>query len=90
MRCVLYRADVKLRACSGSERPEQPKSKLFSKQAVELFVLNLSARLSASAATWSQYCVFVECLRCKITHTLDLVCCCSLLRSPPCDFLDVK
>ena len=41
MRCVLYRADVKLRACSGRERPEQPKSKLFAKLAVELFVLNL-------------------------------------------------
>ena len=41
MRCVLYRTDVKLRACSGRERPEQPKSKLFAKQAVELVVLNL-------------------------------------------------
>ena len=41
MRCVLYRADVKLRACSGRERPEQPKSKLFAKLAVKLFVLNL-------------------------------------------------
>ena len=41
MRSVLYRADVKLRACSGRERPEQPKSKLFAKLAVELFVLNL-------------------------------------------------
>ena len=41
MRCVLYRADVKLRACSGLERPEQSKSKLFAKLAVELFVLNL-------------------------------------------------
>ena len=41
VRCVLYRADVKLRACSGRERPEQPKSKLFAKLAVELFVLNL-------------------------------------------------
>ena len=41
MRYVLYRADVNLRACSGRERPEQPKSKLFAKQAVELFVLNL-------------------------------------------------
>ena len=41
MRCVLCRADVKLRACSGRERPEQPKSKLFAKLAVELFVLNL-------------------------------------------------
>ena len=41
VRCVLYRADVKLHACSGRERPEQPKSKLFAKPAVELFVLNL-------------------------------------------------
>ena len=41
VRCVLCRADVKLRACSGCERPEQPKSKLFAKLAVELFVLNL-------------------------------------------------
>ena len=41
MRCVLYRADVKLRACSGRDRPEQPKSKSFAKQAVELFALNL-------------------------------------------------
>ena len=41
MRCVLYRADVKQRACSGSERPEQPKSKVFAKLAVELFALNL-------------------------------------------------
>ena len=41
MRCVLHRADVKLRACSGRERSEQPKSKLFAKLAVELFVLNL-------------------------------------------------
>ena len=52
VRCVLYCADVKLRACSGRERPEQPKSKLFAKLAVELFVLILSARLSAFAATW--------------------------------------
>ena len=41
VRCVLYRADVKLRACSGRERPDHPKSKLFAKLAVELFVLNL-------------------------------------------------
>ena len=41
MCCVLYRADFKLRARSGHERPEQPKSKLFAKLAVELFVLNL-------------------------------------------------
>ena len=41
MRCVLYRAAVKPRACSGRERLEQPKSKLFAKPAVELFVLNL-------------------------------------------------
>ena len=41
MRCVLYRADVKLRACSGRERPEQPKSKLFAKLAVEVFAQNL-------------------------------------------------
>ena len=41
VRCVLYRAVVKLRACSGREGPEQPKSKLFAKLAVELFVLNL-------------------------------------------------
>ena len=41
MCCVLYRADVKLRACSVRERPEQPKSKSFAKLAVELFALNL-------------------------------------------------
>ena len=41
VRCVLYRADVKLRACSGRERLEQSKSKSFAKLAVEVFALNL-------------------------------------------------
>ena len=41
MRCVLYCADVNPCACSGRERPQQPRKKLFAKPAVEVFALNL-------------------------------------------------
>ena len=37
----MRRSDVKLRACNGRERRKQPRTKLFAKLAVELFVLNL-------------------------------------------------
>ena len=40
-RCISRRANVTLRACSGRERREQPRTKLFAKLAVEVFALNL-------------------------------------------------
>ena len=58
MRCVLYRTDVKLRACSGRERPEQPRTKLFAKRAAVVFVLNLIRAFVGVCVL----CVFVECV----------------------------